>query len=336
VRPGVPRLYKSAFKGRRINPHIYFEAIAELARYTVSLNNSLENPSSAWQYKTEEVDSRNRIIMTRGIRSAGSEAKNKERGLAALKSVTWNLKDPASILLHLLADYAIFAPNTLVLRGLIADPQTRMPVGLWGGRVASAARELKYLKNDSDFIDEYLGDVTDLIDWISDYDVSTSVDSLLSSSVARQQFVIRFKDRFMREKKNVLTAYDASEGALYILFNAVLALHPQAPQCLAIDNLDQSLNPRLAQQLIKMMCKWILNNKTGKQILFTSHNPALLDGLPLRDDRVRLFSVDRNSEGYTVVKRVEITEELCKLSEKKGWPLSRLWVMGHLGGVPNV
>ena len=177
---------------------------------------------------------------------------------------------------------------------------------------------------------------SDLIDWVSDYDVSSSADAVLSPSISRQQFVIRFKDRYMRNKKNVLSAYDASEGALYILFDAVLALHPQAPQCLAIDNLDQSLNPRLSKQLVEKLCKWILSNEMGKQVLFTSHNPALLDGLPLRDDRVRLFAVDRNSEGHTVVHRVIINEELCRLSEEKGWPLSRLWVMGYLGGVPNV
>jgi len=32
---------------------------------------------------------------------------------------------------------------------------------------------------------------------------------------------------------------------------------------------------------------------------------------------------------------VEVSEKLLKMADD-GWTLSRLWVMGHLGGVPNV
>ena len=43
----------------------------------------------------------------------------------------------------------------------------------------------------------------------------------------------------------------------------------------------------------------------------------------------------RTNLGRTVVRRVEVNEKLLKMA-KEGWTLSRLWVMGHLGGVPNV
>jgi hypothetical protein len=68
--------------------------------------------------------------------------------------------------------------------------------------------------------------------------------------------------------------------------------------------------------------------------LFTAHNPAVLDGLDLRDDDVRLFSVDRNSDGHTQITRIEPSEKLLALN--KEYPLSRLWLMGSLGAVPNV
>ena len=57
-----------------------------------------------------------------------------------------------------------------------------------------------------------------------------------SPAVASGQFltqVIKFVDRYMKEGRNVLSGYDASEGALYILFLAVLAAHPKAPAFLA-------------------------------------------------------------------------------------------------------
>ena len=140
----------------------------------------------------------------------------------------------------------------------------------------------------------------------------------------------------MREGKNTLSAHDASEGALYVLFCAVLALLPSSPRCLSVDNLDQALNPRLSQKLVGSLCRWITESPAPQQILFTAHNPAVLDGLPLDDDRVKLFAVDRNSKGHTVINHIVITDALRQLSEKNGWPLSRLWLMGHLGGVPNV
>jgi len=68
----------------------------------------------------------------------------------------------------------------------------------------------------------------------------------------------------------------------------------------------------------------------------TSHNPAVLDGLPLQDDRVRLFTVDRDNKGKTIVKRVAVNQELLDMADNKGWPLSRLWMNKLIGGMPDV
>jgi len=331
VRPGLPRLYKSAF-GQRMSPHIFFEADADEASYAVSLNNPLEKPRPTWSFKTEDLKSGGLRIARRGIKTV----KNPDQGLAALKVVELEKSDPAVGLINVLRDYAIYTPNTLMLRGLIADAQTRDPVGLSGGRLGGAVRELKTLANDNNFIDEAVDEIREMIDWVEDFDTTSMADTILSSSVSRPKQVLRFRDRYMRAGKNVLTAHDASEGALYVLFSAALALLPNTPKLYAIDNIDQALNPRLTQRLIRALCKWIIDNPSPRQLLFTAHNPAVLDGLPLLDDRVRLFVVDRNSEGHTIINRIEITEERRKLHEENGWPLSRLWVMGHLGGVPNV
>jgi len=140
----------------------------------------------------------------------------------------------------------------------------------------------------------------------------------------------------MKTKNNQISAYDASEGVLYILFCSALLLSPNSPRCFSIDNIDQALNPRLILNLARLLCKWFIQNKKSPQIFFTAHNPAILDGLNLNDERIRLFTVDRNSQGHTEITRVFMTKELLKLSNEKGWPLSRLWLMGHIGGVPNV
>jgi len=339
VRPGVPRLYKSAF-GKRLGPHISFDAYSDKASFSVRLNNPLEAPRPAWLYKTEKLQlfSNNKPIASRSPRMA----KNAEQGIAALKVAELEESNPAAQLMDILRNYAIYAPSTLMLRGLIPDPQSREPVGLGGGQLAEAVRQLLRLRRSSDpermdylFFDEAFDELLGLIDWAINVGVAVSAESLLSAAVPRPRLVLRFRDRYMREGKNILTAHDASEGALYVLFCAVLALLPGAPKCLAIDNLDQALNPRLTQKLVSLLCKWITENPIPRQLLFTAHNPAVLDGLPLHDDRIRLFAVDRNSQGHTVINRIVITDQLRRLSKDRGWPLSRLWVMGHLGGVPG-
>ena len=139
----------------------------------------------------------------------------------------------------------------------------------------------------------------------------------------------------MRKDRNVLSGYDASEGALYALFLAIISGHDKSPRLCAVDNADHGLNPRLARSLVEHVCGWYLDASSPRQILLTTHNPLVLDGLPLQDDRVRLFTVSRTTSGRTSVRRVEIDDSLVKKAEQ-GWSLSRLWVMGHLGGVPDV
>ena len=122
---------------------------------------------------------------------------------------------------------------------------------------------------------------------------------------------------------------------LYILFLAVLAVHPKAPLFFAVDNADHGLNPGLARALIKDFTDWVLSTTGQRQILMTSHNPAVLDGLPLQDDRVRLFTVDRDNHGKTSVKRVVVDDRLLDMASQ-GWTLSRLWMNKLIGGMPDV
>ena len=105
---------------------------------------------------------------------------------------------------------------------------------------------------------------------------------------------------------------------------------------MAIDNADHGLNPGLAKRLMTAFAQWILaDSKSARQFLITSHNPAVLDGLPLQDDRVRLFTVDRDNLGKTYVRRVVVNEQMLKLSEQ-GWTLSRMWMNKLIGGMPDV
>lgn len=331
VRPGLPRLFKSSFQNFRSLPHIGLEATDQTeATYRVSLLNPLESPEPAWSFKTETLTDGNKSIVTDGVRNRGNL--NPKAGLAAASMVTLPTDSPATHLLNQLQQFAIYSPDTPTLRGMKPDPQTRQPVGLAGGRLAEAVADLR--KWSDEVQNDVMDDLLSLVDWAVDVTASRSVQKLMSSSVSRSQEVLKFKDRFMASARNELTAFDASEGVLYVLFTAALCLSPRGPSLFAIDNLDQALNPRLVAALTSRLAGWLSSFSTPRQLMFTAHNPAVLDGLDLENDDVRLFAVDRDSNGHTVVQRLVLTPKLRALN--RDFPLSRLWVMGHLGAVPNV
>ncbi|HSK77263.1 MAG TPA: AAA family ATPase, partial [Thermoanaerobaculia bacterium] len=156
----------------------------------------------------------------------------------------------------------------------------------------------------------------------------------VSPAVKTSPIVLRFTDRYMRPERNTLSAYDASEGALYVLFMLVLVSHELAPRVFAVDNFDQALHPRLAQALTRLLAEQVAKDGT-RQVLATTHNPLVLDGLDLTNPAIRLFAVDRSPQGATQVRRIEVTPALLEEADK-GLSLSRLWVMGRLGGVPRL
>jgi energy-coupling factor transporter ATP-binding protein EcfA2 len=331
VRAGLPRLYKTAFFGERIPPHIMLEATGDDgSTYRVSLLNPLDAPEPAWSFKTEFLRDDSTEFVSRGVRG-DKENLLPTAGLAALKVVEMHADGAATHLLRTLQEYAIYCPNTPTLRGTVPDAQMRPPVGLSGGGLAEGLEELQRSES---IYGSNLDSAFELIEWASDIGASEEAGALLSPSVGRSKKVLKFTDRFMEASRNTLTAYDASEGALYVLFSAVLCLSPWSPKLFAIDNLDQALNPRLMAKLAGRLAGWLKADGSSSQLLFTAHNPAVLDGLDLTDDEVRLFAVERNSDGHTCVRRVTFSDELLKLN--KEYPLSRLWMMGHLGAVPNV
>jgi predicted ATPase len=331
VRPGLPDLYKTSFRGHKRRNAIRFGAYSGTSSYEVELDNP-SNQSPSWSYKTEKWLSAGKRIVGRSPASSEISALDSNRGLAALEEVKM-AGTAGSHLLSALQQFSIYTPNTLKLRGIETDLQSRAPVGLAGGRLSEASEELRRLARKDEALDDVIEGILELVDWVENFGARAGSDVPLSPSIPRQAQVLYFRDRYMAEGRNILSAYDASEGALYVLFAAILAVHPDSPKFLAIDNFDATLNPRLVRSLSSKMVEWVLD--CDRQLLMTCHNPLVLDGLPLQDERVRLFAVDRSYGGMTVIRRVVVDEALIAKA-KQGWPLSRLWIMGHIGGVPNV
>jgi len=106
VRPGVPALYKSSFKGVQHRPSIRLEAHTRDAGYEVALANPLKDPEPAWTFTHERMWSTSGSAVSRGPRSA--KRYDPKHGLAVLKAVDWEPGDPASRLLKALMHFNIY------------------------------------------------------------------------------------------------------------------------------------------------------------------------------------------------------------------------------------
>jgi hypothetical protein len=199
-----------------------------------------------------------------------------------------------------------------------------------GGRLAESIEDI--LKGTS-FGPLKTQQVLDLFSWAVGLGITRPTPDLISPSIPVPTKVVLFVDRYMKKGRDILSGYDASEGALYVLFSLALLLHPRSPRFYAVENIDHALHPRLARSLVEM----IADNakRLERQVLLTTHNPLVLDGLNLMDDAIRLFALDRDTKGHTRVLRIKATDALRKATEK-GLTLSQMWTSGLLGAVPDL
>ncbi|QNR22297.1 ATP-binding protein [Exiguobacterium sp. Helios] len=344
VRLGTPSLYKSSFKDqKRLSLNIEFDIDWENKNdhwnYKVNLSNPIEKPNPNWNYYTEKLEKNNKKILGRS-RASKFQLNNfpkmeldSSKGLLSFaQGIESDETDFASDLYDSIKDYAIYTPNTTTLRGVQIDPFQKEPLGLLGGQLSKVIEDLMNLDEEL-FGTMDLDDLLELISWTNEVSTGKVSKGIISPNVPTTPKTIKFTDRFMREGRNELTAYDASEGSLYVLFLLSLVMHESSPRMLAVDNFDQALNPRLARKVTKFFCDEAI--KHNRRCFLTTHNPLVLDGLDLNNDEIRLFTVDRNYYGHTVINRVEINSNLRELGSK-GYSLSELWIEGRLGGIPNI
>lgn len=331
VRLSIPSLYKSNFKSisrQKLTVDLSLEweddDCPDEFRYDVHLTTPTD--TDYWKYHSEAFFQNGKRKWGRS--NASQQQANSYIGFFLIDD-NQELAASREIARHFLS-YGIFQPNTMTLRGTIPDPNQTMPIGLNGGRLAEAIKALIY-EEDGDiyFGGLYMDDILDMIDWASDIVVDAPKKSNINANIPTTREIIEFTDRYMRATSQ-FTGYDASEGALYVLFMLALAMHPKGPSIFAVDSFDHALNPRLARKMMQVFCEQII--KKQKHVFLTTHNPLVLDGLDLCNDDIRLFTVERDSNGYAQIKRITVSQEMID----EGQPLSRLWINGRLGGVPTL
>jgi predicted ATPase len=215
----------------------------------------------------------------------------------------------------ILKKFLIYSPENSSLRTFEEEGQIQ-PLGNKG---QGLHKLLGVLNMSPDKINE-IKQRLELIDWFDDFKVP-------NSDLER---VIQIKDRYLDKELPYFNQRSSNEGFLFLMFYFALFVSDDTPKFFAIDNIENALNPKLCTKLIQELVE--LAKKYDKQVIFTTHNPAILDGLDLHDDEQRLFTIYRNIDGHTKAKRVYAPEPL---DDDDPVPLSEAFMNGYIGGLPN-
>ena len=363
VRITPPALMKSAFKNYELPKTLQLTAELEgTVTYKINLTGKDDDPLLS--FFSESCTYGNRKMFGQGTNGVQVLGKSIYDDLYINRSI-WDQvrtghKFPSRVrqAFHMLSEYAIYSPQTDFLRGPQAENVDIPPVGLRGGGLPQAVRgliaQINQLKKPTSKSKNWSQqdhswrlkrqalDLAYLPRWASSVRVGR-IDSHLASRALTDQGedTVYFLDRFMHLKRRTLSVYDSSEGTLFLLFIAVLLAHNESPKIFSLDNVDSALNPRMTRSLLETVIETSRDAvahdlRCGpRQVFLTSHNPTSLDAFDLFDDDQRVFVVERNDVGHTVVNRLRPGPGISRddwEEAKNGRNLSQLWLDGEIRG----
>lgn len=199
------------------------------------------------------------------------------------------------------------------------DSNRTFPLGLHGEGLFAYLKNLAQQPYSTELIDE-IKDNLKVLDWFGDMQIP--------SNQLSNEFNLKLKDSYMSDTLNMFDQRSTNEGFLYLLFYLTLVISDETPSFFAIENIDTAFNPKLCREVVRRLIE--LAKKHNKQIIATTHNPAVLDGLDLSDNEQKLMVVQRSIDGYTKVRTLK-NEHIVN----SDLPLSQLWLRGYIGGLPN-
>lgn len=216
----------------------------------------------------------------------------------------------------LLTPYLIYSLEESKLRKY--DNSNRIyPLGKNGEGLFAYLKEISQKKNGLKILNEIKENLC-ILDWFDDLEIPKNQLS--------NEFSLQVKDKYINETLHFFDQRSTNEGFLYLLFYLTLFISDETPSFFAIDNLEASFNPKLCREVTK--CLKLLSKKHNKQVIATTHSPAILDGLDILNNDERLFVIRRNIDGYTKANRIEYKTSM-------NLPLSEVWTKGYIGGLPE-
>ena len=354
VRLSAARIFKSSFKKKPTPALIQLNGSIDGVEYVASLRTKA-NTSQLEFYSESLVEGDTRVFVR--TRTASSMARSDEvqqaplpvdanphRGLWDTHGSLAGVSSTTKIVLNAVAQYVIYAPQTAVMRGLVPDSRPIEPLGLMGGRLPQAVREILTQSRSETKRKRDIVRILRIIwtpGWAESVRVGPPNLDVIPDALSSNKEVIYIVDKYMKRNRNTLSLYDASEGTLFLLFVAIILAHAGSPRVFALDNVDGTLNPSMVRSLVHHIVTIICDSGAngheigngGRQVFLTSHNPSALDAIDLFEPEQRLFVVSRNDEGHTIFDRIRPPMGMTKeqwISAKNGKNLSQLWLDGRI------
>jgi predicted ATPase len=338
IRVTDPRFMRPAFAGSSSSLPILISITGDEGDdFFIKLNND-NLPYSKWHYELDEVlNSRLLVdIIDNYLRDHGIIYKELPVGSSVTdradkRRVELELEEESNAFrfvsqmqnighLRAIENFVVFSPENSALKIFQREGQIE-PLGISGEGLLKLLSVLSKEENG-----ETLQEIKfslQVLGWFEDFKLVDG-DTFSPSRIA-------IKDRYIEDDGRWFDQMSANEGFLFLLFYFALFSTKLTPSIFAIDNIDASLNPALCEKLLRELVR--LAKKNDKQVLLTTHNPAVLDGLNIDDDEQRLFVVSRGRSGETRVRRIQ---KKASTSEKeKPIRLSEMFLRGSLGGLPK-
>ena len=329
IRVTRPNLMRSNFNGQdridEINVSLLFTGLPEYEDYKLYKKNK---SYSKWTYHSTSTILRMDVILTLKINEFLKSIDKKDfvnyidkkilkpQNRALDKFLFKDVKN-LDIEKGSFKNFMIFSPENTALREFYKEGQIE-PLGVNG---EGLFKLLKVINQEQTEDFKFINKSLKLLSW---YD-SLIIPNEMSESNDR----IKIKDKYL------ISEFDqrsANEGFLFILFYIALIVSKDTPKFFAIDNIDASLNPKLCTKIIKVLAS--LAKKYNKQMLLTTHNPAILDGIDLGDSEQKLYVISRNKKGHTRAKEITVDNKPVS-SDAEPLKLSEAMLRGYLGGLPK-
>lgn len=312
VRLSLPQIFKSAFRNTELKPHFRLEAEFENGRYECSIRSNVKR--SVLEFHSEALYQGSEKIFGRGpnglkintnfveISSKDIKGTDPSRSVWDVIGIFAKISDEFRSEIEEISNFAIYAPQTTIMRGGAIDSRPVEPLGLTGSGLASAFHDV-LMRRDEMSSEERKAtqELMSLIwspGWADQIRTGPYDSSIVPSHVVSEGLQLYIRDRFMKTNRNFVSTFDASEGTLYLLFVVSLLMHKETPKTFGLDNVDGTLNPQLVRRLTKAIvsaCMQTRPNGTSSayQVFMTSHHPSSLDSFDIFDAGQRIFVAKR-------------------------------------------
>src|SRR4029077_5845885 len=109
-----------------------------------------------------------------------------------------------------------------------------------------------------------------------------------------REAMIEFLQKVGEERPTAFASLEMSDGTLRILGLLLAIYQPQAPSVLLIEEPEATIHPAA----VEVVTQILLDASQERQVLITTHSPDILDFKEIRDDQIRVVTME---QGRTII-----------------------------------